>query len=70
MINLIQASRYTNSDIDYMNPAQEKHIFQSILVKFVVNLPSPELEDPNRLAYQTEKAFYYYLDEVLNKSQP
>jgi hypothetical protein len=53
-----------------MNPAQEKHIFQSILVKFVINLPSPELEDPNRLAYQTEKAFYYYLDEVLNKSQP
>ena len=53
-----------------MHPTQQKHIFQSILVKFVINLPSTELDDSNRLAYQTEKAFYYYLDEVLNNSQP
>ena len=45
-------------------------MFQVILAKFIINLPAQELEDSNRLAYQTEKAFYYYIDVVLKIGQP
>jgi hypothetical protein len=44
---------------------QEQYLYETILCKFIINLPSEELEDYNRLAYQVEKAFYYYLDYIL-----
>ena len=43
----------------------EQHLFESILAKFIINLPPEELEDSSRIAYQMEKAFYFYVDSVL-----
>lgn len=45
-------------------------MFEQILAKFILNLPVQEVEDSNRLAYQVEKAFYYYLDSILCTSSP
>lgn len=48
----------------------EQCLFEQILAKFIINLPPQEQEDSNRLAYQSEKAFYYYIDVILNNSAP
>lgn len=37
---------------------------ESIICKFLLNLPREELDDPCRLSYHAEKAFYYYLDVI------
>jgi predicted DNA-binding protein len=46
---------------------KEREIFESILTKFIINLPKEELEDVNRLSYHAEKAFYYYIDEIIRE---
>ena len=48
----------------------EQNTFHTILAKFILNLPPQELEDNNRLAFQADKAFYYYIDVVVNQGQP
>ncbi len=47
----------------------EQHLFESLLAKFIINLPPEELEDSSRIAYQMEKAFYFYVDNVLCLNQ-
>ena len=46
---------------------KEREIYEGIICRFIINLPREELEDPNRLGYHIEKAFYHYLDEVLKE---
>lgn len=46
-------------------PKDDRDLFESILSKFIINLPEEELKDSSRLSYHAEKAFYYYIDEVL-----
>lgn len=43
----------------------ERELFEGLIVKFLLNLPREEQEDPNRLSFHAEKAFYFYLDEVV-----
>lgn len=47
-----------------MNHQLTPEQLQYILCKFIINLPREELEDPSRLSYHAEKAFYYYLDHI------
>ena len=44
-------------------------VIEEILCKFILNLPREEYEDPYRLSYQVEKAFYYYVDEVKHENK-
>ncbi len=46
---------------------RERELFESMLCKFVLNLPEEELRDASRLSYHAEKAFYYYIDLVLRE---
>jgi hypothetical protein len=48
---------------------KERELFESILCKFIINLPEEELKDPSRLSYHAEKAFYYYVDEILKEKE-
>ena len=47
----------------------EREVFEGLVAKFLLNLPREEQEDATRLSYHAEKAFYYYMDEVL-RSKP
>ena len=47
------------------NNNKEREIIESIICKFILNLPSEEINDTGRLSYHTEKAFYYLIDVVL-----
>ena len=48
---------------------REKEVFEEILCKFVLNLPPSEMQDTNRLSYHAEKAFYFYMDEVIRDKE-
>jgi hypothetical protein len=48
---------------------KEKELFESMLCKFIVNLPEEEVRDASRLSYHAEKAFYYYVDEILHEKE-
>jgi hypothetical protein len=48
---------------------KERELFESMLCKFVVNLPEEEVRDTSRLSYHAEKAFYYYVDIVLREKE-
>ena len=47
----------------------DRDLFESIISKFIINLPEEELKDSSRLSYHAEKAFYYYIDEVLKDKE-
>jgi hypothetical protein len=44
----------------------ERELYEAIICKFFLSLPREELEDPNRLSYHAEKAYYFYVDEISN----
>lgn len=49
---------------------KERDLFESILCKFIINLPEDELRDLSRLSYHAEKAYYYYIDKVFTDKEP
>ena len=42
----------------------QAHQYESIISKFILNLSREELDDPCRLSFHAEKAYYYYLDVI------
>ena len=63
-------TQYHSSNSGQSLMKNEQNTFHTILAKFILNLPPQELEDNNRLAFQADKAFYYYIDIVINQGQP
>ena len=47
----------------------QAHQYEAIICKFLLNLSKEELDDPCRLSYHAEKAFYYYLDIIVKSKE-
>uniref|UniRef100_A0A915L9S5 mRNA-decapping enzyme 2 n=1 Tax=Romanomermis culicivorax TaxID=13658 RepID=A0A915L9S5_ROMCU len=53
-----------------LEPLVSSHILDDVCSRFIINMPKDQLEDPNRICFQLELAYWFYWDnyeEELNK---